>query len=51
MDTDGSVVVTRRKGVAVRDGESLTNGDRRWFEFGWWVHCAIYKSCVIEMYT
>ena len=45
-DTDNSMVVTRGKG-----GEGVIKGkggqiydDRRWFDFGWGVHNAIYRS-------
>ena len=46
------MVVIRRKEVGVVKGkEDQIFGDRRKFDFGGWVHNAIYRSSIIEMYT
>ena len=47
MDTDSSVVAAREKGM---EG-GLIYGDKRWFDFRWWAHHAIYRSRIIAMYT
>ena len=48
-DTDSSLVVARGNGVGVEG--VLTYGDRKWFDYRWWAHSAIYRSSIIEMYT
>ena len=41
----------RRGWGAVGGGGGLIYGDRGWFDLGWWVHSAIYRSCITERYT
>ena len=53
-DTDNSMVVTRGRhgGSKTVNGKgSQRYGDGRRFDFGWWVHSAIYSSYTIEIYT
>ena len=52
IDTDKSMVVTRGKGGGwvVKGKGGQIYGDKRQFDRGWWVHNAIHRSCVIEMY-
>ena len=40
----------RERGVRDSKG-GQTYGDRRCFDFGWWAHNVIYRSCTIEMYA
>ena len=49
--THNSTVVSRGKGSGSKGEGGQTRGDRRWFDFGWWAHSAIYRSCIIELYT
>ena len=46
----------KQYGVYQREGELWGKGDQiygdeRRFDFGWWAHNAIYRLCIIEMYT
>ena len=51
IDIDISMPVTRRKGeLRVSKGGQIYS-DKRRFGFGWWVHNAIYRWCIIELYT
>ena len=47
MDIDNDVVVAKSKGMEC----VLMNGDGRRFDFRWWAHSAIYRSCIIDTYT
>ena len=50
--TDNSMVITRGKGVRVGGGKGgLIYGGKIWFDFGWWEHNTIYRSCIVEMHT
>ena len=47
-----TVWVARGKGVGevVKGKGGQVYGDGRRFDFGWWAHNAIYRSCITEVY-
>ena len=53
IDTDNSTVVTRGKGgeLVVKGKWTQLYGDGRRFDFWWWAHNSILRSCIIDMYT
>ena len=41
----------REGGGGMRAKEGLIYGDRGWFGFRWWVHSALHRSSIVEIYT
>ena len=53
INTDNSMVVTRGEGSqgAVKGKGGQMYGDGGWFDFGWWAYNAMYRSCMMVVYT
>ena len=39
------------RGRVIKGKGGQIYGDRRLFDFGWWAHNAIHRSCMIELFT